>query len=263
MNGEEPKIRTTILGCGTSTGVPVIGCDCHVCTSEDDRNRRSRSSLLISVGSSNILIDTSTDLRYQSLKNNIKNINAVLFTHSHADHVHGIDELRSFNFIQKEAIPCYGDQKTLARIKMICSYIFNGNYSGGIPRLSMNNISGAVEIAGLSFSPVEVMHGEAPILGYRFANAAYITDCSAIPPASMEKLNKLELLILGALRYKPHNNHFNIEEAIGVVEKLKPKRTIFTHMSHEVDFERLSSELPQGIEVAYDGMVVELRKDFG
>jgi len=255
-------IKITFLGCGTSTGVPMIGCDCGVCTSADIRNRRTRSSIILSVEKSNILIDTATDLRYQSLKNNIRHIEAVLFTHDHADHVHGIDELRSFNFIQKEPIPCYGDFRTLERIKKMFSYIFTQKQSGGgIPRLEMNEITDRVEISGLAVTPVEVLHGELPIFGYRFADTAYVTDCSQIPDDSMEKLLGLELLILGALRYTPHSTHFNIDQALAVASELKPKRTVLTHLSHEVDFLTASSQMPEGVSFAYDGLSIEVQAD--
>ncbi len=252
-------IKITILGCGTSTGVPMIGCDCKVCTSADSRNKRTRSSVVLSVGHANILIDTSTDLRQQALKNNIRHLDAVLFTHSHADHVHGIDELRSFNFIQKKSIPCYGDAETLDRIRQMFSYIFRQHYSGGgIPRLEMNELAIPTSIAGLAITPVKVLHGNLPILAYRFADAAYITDCSRIPDDSMKKLLDLELLILGALRYNRHSTHFNIDQALAVVSELKPKQAYFTHLSHDIDFSTASSTMPEGVSLAYDGLTIEV-----
>ena len=256
------NVKITIIGSGTSTGVPVIGCSCDICSSSDKRNKRSRSSILISINGKNILIDTSTDLRCQALKNNIKAVNAVLFTHPHADHVHGIDELRSFNFIQKETIPCYGDERTLERIRCMFSYIFDaGENTVGIPRLEMNRIDGAFNIFGLSIVPLVVMHGDLPILGYRFANAAYITDCSRIPEETMAELEGLDFLVLGALRYTPHSKHFNIDEALAVVEEIRPKKAIFTHLSHEVDFKRTSLELPENVSLAYDGLTIEINHD--
>ena len=259
MNNADESIKITVLGCGTSTGVPMIACDCSVCTSRDIRNKRTRSSILISRGEKNVLVDTSTDLRHQSLENNVRNVNAVLFTHCHADHVHGIDELRSFNFVQKESIPCYGDENTLNRIKQMFSYIFKKNHvGGGIPDISLNTLTGeeTVEIGGISFSPISVIHGNMPILGYRFNNVAYITDCSEIPATSMDKLQGLDILILDALRHRPHNTHFNIEEALDVVAHLKPRQTFFTHLSHEVDYESTMSTLPDGVRLAYDGMII-------
>jgi len=259
MKEFDSNLKVAILGSGTSTGVPVIACECKVCTSSDKRNNRTRSSILISRGDTNILIDTSTDLRYQALKNEIRGLSAVLFTHSHADHLHGIDELRSFNFIQKRAIPCYGDDKTIGRIKAMFSYIFEpqDNGGGGVPRLDMNEVSAPFYIDGLEITPIEVFHGKELILGYRMGNMAYITDCSDIPSLSMTKLHNLDLLILGALRHRPHNTHFNIKQALEVVERLRPRHTYFTHLSHEVEYESISAELPDGVELAYDGLTVE------
>lgn len=252
-------IKVTILGSGTSTGVPAIGCDCTVCTSTDPRDKRTRSSILLTIDGANVLIDTSTDLRYQALKNGIKRLSAVLFTHAHADHVHGIDELRSYNFLQQEAIPCYGDKNTLERIKTMFSYIFKEyRTGGGIPRLTLNEAWEDFELLGKKFIPVQVLHGELPILGYRVGNIAYITDCSKIEPASLEKLKGLDLLILGALRYKPHSTHFSLSEALEIAEALKPKRTLFTHMGHDISYIKTSAELPDGVELAYDGMTINI-----
>lgn len=258
MAASEKKIGITILGSGTSTGVPIIGCECDVCNSTDSRNQRSRSSILISLEAGNILIDTSTDLRYQALKNGLKRVDAVLFTHAHADHVHGIDELRSFNFIQKRAIPCFGNATTLDRIKTMFSYIFKDhNLGGGVPSLIMNEVSEAFSLLDEEIVPIEVMHGDLPILAYRIANIAYVTDCSEIPPESMKKLKGLDLLILGALRYKPHSTHFSIDEALDVINILKPKRSLLTHMGHDLDYERTSAALPESVGLAYDGMTLE------
>ena len=258
MAASEKNMAITILGSGTSTGVPLIGCDCNVCTSTDRRNRRTRSSILVSSEAGNILIDTSTDLRYQALKNGIRKVDAVLFTHAHADHVHGIDELRSFNFIQKGPIPCFGNEVTLGRIQTMFSYIFKGADSGGgIPQLIMNEVAQTFTLLGEEITPVEVLHGELPILGYRIADMAYITDCSEIPAASMEKLKDLDLLILGALRYRPHNTHFTVDEAVNVVNELKPARTLLTHLGHDLDYERALALLPETVGLAYDGMTIE------
>lgn len=259
MQDTNSKLKVTVLGSGTSTGVPVIACDCKVCTSSNKRNSRTRSSILISRADTNILIDTSTDLRYQALKNEIKSLSSVLFTHAHADHLHGIDELRSFNFIQRKVIPCYADNKTIDRIKLMFSYIFEpqDNGGGGVPRLDLNEVSVPFYVNGLEITPIEVFHGKEFVLGYRIGNMAYITDCSNIPSFSMDKLYNLDILILGALRHRPHNTHFNIEQALEVVERLRPRQTYFTHLSHEVEYESTSAELPDGVDLAYDGLVIE------
>ena len=254
-------MKITMMGCGTSTGVPMIACNCSVCISTNIRNKRSRSSILISKDGKNVLIDTSTDLRYQALKNKVDHLNAVLFTHCHADHVHGIDEIRSFNFVQKELIPCFGNEETLDRIKEMFAYIFvANNMGGGIPKISLTKLPEytPVEVSGIEFTPIPVLHGNMTIYGYRFDDVAYVTDCSAIPAESMSKLTGLKVLILGALRHRPHNTHFNIDEALSVVEHLKPKNTFFTHLSHEVDYEKTSSELPEGVSLAHDGLIIDL-----
>lgn len=252
-------MKLLILGCGTSTGVPVIGCHCRVCASDDPRNKRTRSSLLIQAYGKNILIDTSTDLRAQSLANNIERIDAVLFTHPHADHIHGIDDLRSFNMVQGGPIPCYGNEHTIRRIMVMFDYIFQkeGNVSWR-PQLETHMISSPFSLSGIEIIPIEILHGEASILGYRMGNAAYITDCSSIPPSSIEKLGGLDILVIGALRYKPHPTHLSIGEAIEISAALKPKRTVFTHLSHSIDYTTDNAKLPQGAEIAHDGMTIEI-----
>ncbi|MBI5599233.1 MAG: MBL fold metallo-hydrolase [Deltaproteobacteria bacterium] len=253
------KIR--ILGCGTSTGVPVIGCRCEVCSSDEPRNRRTRTSALIQSGGKNgknILIDTSTDLRVQSLKNDIERIDAVLFTHPHADHVHGIDDLRVFNLIQKEIIPCYGDRLTVERIKKAFDYIFtDSEYDGWKPSLSLSAIEEPFELFGLKVTPVGIYHGTAVITGWRINDAAYLTDCSSVPPESLERLRGVNVLIVGALRRRPHPSHFSIDQAVELSRKLSPERTVLTHLSHNVDYVKDGDTLPSAVELAYDGMEID------
>jgi len=251
-------MKLLVLGCGTSTGVPVIGCACGVCASTDPRNKRTRSSVLIEAGGLHILIDTSTDLRFQALSLGIAQIDAVLFTHPHADHIHGIDELRSFNMIQEGSIPCFANAETTARIRAIFHYIFNRERADSItPQLSLKVVNGPFSVGGVEITPVEAEHGRAAVIGFRIGGLAYMTDCSRIPPESLDKLRGLDLLVLGALRFRPHPTHMNIDEALGVVDELRPGRTVFTHLSHEVEYVRDSARLPEGVEFAYDGMSVE------
>ncbi len=252
-------IKLLILGCGTSTGVPVIGCACSVCTSNDPRNSRTRSSALIEVEGTHILIDTSTDLRSQALSTGITRIDSVLFTHPHADHVHGIDELRSFNMLQKGPISCFGSAETIERLTLLFNYIFSGERGESFkPELSITEILGPFTIGPVEVIPLEVRHGRGLVLGFRIASFAYITDCSQIPPSSMEKLRDLDLLVLGALRYKSHPTHMTVEQAVDIVKKLRPKRTILTHLSHDIDYPQDNPRLPEGIEFAYDGMMLEV-----
>jgi len=252
-------MKVIILGCATSTGVPIMGCHCPVCTSDNPKNKRTRCSLFIQANGKNILIDTSTDLRFQALKHNITKLDAVLYTHSHADHTHGIDELRTFNFVNNMVIPCFANRRTITNLKNNFGYIFDGVYSaGGKPKIELNVVENAFDFDGINIIPVEINHAEWMILGYRIGNVAYLTDCSGIPDESLEKLRDLELLIISALRYREHPAHFNVEQAVDMAKKINPKLAVFTHMGHEVDYDTLLSELPNNIVPAYDGMEVEL-----
>ncbi len=250
-------LNITILGSGTSTGIPVIGCPCDVCHSNHPGNLRSRCSALLSYGKYNLLIDTSTDLRQQALRENIRHIDAVFYTHSHADHLHGIDDLRSFNIRSQAPIPLYGSKATLTTIKNSFSYIFNQteptcqpNY---IPKLKLNPFSQPLNIFGLQIIPIPLIHGSMPTYGYRCGSFAYLTDCNAIPADSMRLLEDLEILILDGLRFTPHNTHFNIPQALEVAQKIGAKQTFLTHLSHEVDHPRHDRQLPQGVNLAFDG----------
>ncbi|MFI5323477.1 MAG: MBL fold metallo-hydrolase [Thermodesulfobacteriota bacterium] len=207
----------------------------------------------------NILIDTSTDLRFQALRHGITRLDAVLYTHSHADHTHGIDELRVYNFINKASIPCYGNTQSIENIKNNFKYIFDGQQSaGGKPKLTLTTVSGAFDFEGIQITPIEVFHADWTIFGYRIGGVSYLTDCSGIPEWSWEKLAGLDLLIISALRYKPHPAHLNVEQAVETARRLKPGLTVLTHMGHELDYYTLSRELPDSIVPAYDGMEIEV-----
>ncbi len=253
-------MRLIILGCGTSTGVPVIGCRCAVCASPNPANKRTRASVLVQTEGRNILIDTSTDLRAQALSNGIDRIDHVLYTHPHADHVHGIDDLRSFNMAQGGAtIPCYGNGYTMERLESMFPYIFREKGAESWrPNLTTNVVASDFSLSGVEVAPIDILHGDAPILGYRIDGAAYITDISSIPPESMEKLEGLDVLVIGALRHQPHPTHLSIPQAIAISERLRPERTVLTHLGHSVDYERDGARLPAGACLAYDGMVIEL-----
>ena len=248
------QLEVTLLGTGTSTGVPVPGCQCAVCQSDDQHNSRTRCSLLLSYEDKNILIDTSTDLRQQVLREKISHIDAVLYTHTHADHIHGIDDLRPFNSSGAEPIPVFAGAEAMANMKKNFAYIFgNGERSGYCPRLSLNLIDGNFDLFGLSIIPISLEHGSGHSLGFRCGPIAYLTDCSAIPDSSLALLADLELLILDALRFRPHASHFNVAQAIEQAEKIAAKQTLLTHLSHEVDHASHSVGLPEGIEFAFDG----------
>ncbi len=250
-------MKITILGSGTSTGVPMVGCGCPVCASDDPRDKRSRASIVIETSDRYVLVDTSTDLRKQVIREKIPRIDAVLFTHSHADHIHGIDDLRGFHFIHREVIPCYGAKETIAAIAGNFSYIFTGLEAAGYtPLLEPHVFSGPFDLFGLTVIPVPLVHGTMAATGYRIGDFAYLTDLSAIPEGSMALLRGLEILLIDALRYTPHRNHLNIEGALRVVEQLRPKNAYFTHLTHEVAHAD-GTRLPPGVELAYDGLKLE------
>ena len=252
-------MKITFLGTGTSYGVPMVGCECRVCTSENPKNSRTRSSIIISVGEYNILIDAATELRIQCLKNGVKRLDAVLLTHSHADHVLGFDDLRHFNRIQKTNIPVYGSAETVNSVYNMFSYAFKEVSSNGSkPKVTLIPIDGTINLSGKEIIPVDVMHGQEKVTAYRFDKFAYVTDVSQIPQDSVEKLMGLDVLIIAALRNTPHEKHFSIEQAISVVSTLKPKQTFFTHIAHDIEHEETDKTLPSGIKLAYDGLSTEV-----
>lgn len=253
-------MKVTMLGCATSTGVPIVGCNCSVCVSDNPKNKRTRSSIFIQKNDINILIDSSTDLRLQALNNNITRINAVLYTHSHADHTHGMDDLRTFNFINRMEISCFGNELAVNNIKSNFKYVFDDVPSaGGKPRLIFSTINKKFKFESVEIIPIDINHANWIILGYRIGNMAYLTDCSGIPFKSVKKLQNLDLLILGALRYSPHAAHFSVEQAIEVINMLKPKKAVLTHMGHELDYKILKKQLPKNIVPGYDGMKFNIK----
>ncbi len=248
------------LGSGTSTGVPSLCCNCSVCRSDDEKNKRLRSSILVRNNGNHILIDTSTDLRQQCLTNNIAHIDQVLYTHHHADHLHGIDELRSFNHFNKVVIPCYGNEDTIHEIGKKFNYIFDKTtqIGGGLPRLTLHIVNNeSFNLGGVSVTPLDITHGKLAILGYKLNKCAYITDCNEIPNSSKKQLQNLDVLIINALGFDPHPTHFSLSQALDAIEELKPKRAILTHINHEFEHGKISSELPGGVDLAYDGMSIE------
>jgi phosphoribosyl 1,2-cyclic phosphate phosphodiesterase len=249
-------MKITILGSGTSTGVPMVGCGCDVCRSDDPRDSRSRCSILLQYNDRHVLVDTSTDLRLQALRQGIPRVDAVLFTHSHADHVNGIDDLRGFNFIHRQVVPAYGDRETMASLTSTFAYIFDGMAAGDYrPLLEPRVVEAPFDLFGLEVVPVPLAHGSGSSTGYRFGPVAYLTDCSSIPEESLPLLAGLEVLILDALRHTPHPNHFTIDEALTAVRLLSPRRAILTHLTHEIRH-RDGAGLPAGVEFAHDGMVI-------
>jgi phosphoribosyl 1,2-cyclic phosphate phosphodiesterase len=253
-------MKIIIMGSGTSMGVPVIGCKCEVCKSDNPKNKRTRASICVQTGSGkNILVDTATELRLQAVQNNIASVELILFTHYHADHIHGLDDVRVFNWAAQDSISCYGDEVTIERLRRVFFYAFEHDYSwGAIPHITLKAIPRELRIDDVRITPIKLLHGRAEILGFRFNDAAYLTDCSAIPDESLGRLKGLDLMIIDALRYRPHPTHFNLEGALEMIKRLAPGRALLTHLSHDFDHEKLESELPAQVHPCYDGLVVEL-----
>jgi phosphoribosyl 1,2-cyclic phosphate phosphodiesterase len=237
----------------------MIGCKCPVCTSLDPHNHRTRTSAIVSYDGKSILIDTTPELRLQCLANNIERVDAVLFTHAHADHIFGLDDIRRFNEMQGTIIPCYGAIDALKVIRQAFDYIFVPTQEGGgKPKIELVSISGPFSAVGIPIIPIPVMHGEVSVFGYRIGDFAYITDCSSIPASSIDLLQGLDVLVIGALRHQSHETHFTLAQAVEVALDLGARETYFVHMSHGLDHKKTNHELPPHIQLAYDGLVVDL-----
>lgn len=256
-------MRLTFLGTGTSTGVPVIGCWCAVCTSLDPHNRRLRTSALLQVDDLNLLFDAGPDLRQQALAVGLRNLDAVLLTHAHADHVAGLDDLRPLNFAQRGAIPLYGSQPTLAFVRERFSYAFTNDSEGSTrPLLELVNIQSGqpFTVSNVVVHPFDIHHGTWIITGYRIGNLGYVTDASAIPPASLTYLHGLDTLVLNALRQEPHPTHLSLGQALALIEELRPRRALLVHMTHDMDHEHINATLPEYVQLAYDGQIIEIEQ---
>ncbi len=248
-------LELTFLGTGTSTGVPVIGCDCEVCQSPDPRDVRLRCSVVVRTDTTTVLVDTSPDLRAQVLRDRFDRFDAVLFTHAHADHTAGLDELRRYNAMQQEHVQLWSDAATAQSLRERFAYTFVDQYPvyGVIPDLVLNEIDGPFRIGDLDIQPIPVMHGRLPILGFRFGSIAYLTDVKSIPDRSWELLQDLDVLVLTALRQKPHAAHLALEEALVVAESLRPRHTLFTHIAHEMGrYAAVAPMLPEGAMLSHD-----------
>lgn len=251
----------TFLGTGTSTGIPVIGCDCEVCASSDPRDARLRSSALVTSGDTTILIDTSPDLRIQLLRTGTRRIDAVLFTHAHADHTAGLDELRRFNVLQQARIPVWAEDTTAGDLLQRFAYAFDHTFSwfGGKPDLDLNvfDRSRPFDVGGIAVRPVPVMHGTLPIVGFRIGRMAYVTDMKSITPESTAWLRDLDVLVLTALRREPHPAHLSLSEALDLIAELGPARAFLTHLAHDMGFHAdVAAGLPGHVRLAEDGLVV-------
>ncbi|HTV56726.1 MAG TPA: MBL fold metallo-hydrolase [Terriglobia bacterium] len=252
-------MRLTFLGTGTSTGVPTLGCHCQTCSSSDPHDQRTRSSVLIEYEGRAVVIDTTPDFRQQALREKLDHLDAVVFTHTHADHVFGLDDIRVYNLRQKHAIPVYADNSSMQDIRRIFDYVFRRNYAaGGLPNFDPHLIDGPFELWGQTMVPLHVFHGELPILGFRFGSVAYVTDFSAIPETTLELLTDLDVLVLAALRHKPHPAHSTLKNSVDLVKRLKPQRAFFTHIAHELGHEATNALLPPNIRLAHDGLKLDL-----
>jgi len=288
-------VNITVLGSGTSHGVPFIGCECAVCQSTEPRDKRTRPSILIDLVEPDhgkpeglhydraeglqydraepsalspralspvryVLVDTSTDLREQSLANGLKRVDAILFTHAHADHICGFDDIRRFNQMQQTPMTCFGSRETLADVERMFSYVFAPpkQQGGGLPQVRMFPLGGPFCLGGVEIVPIPLLHGVLPVLGFRVGSFAYLTDCNKIPDASWPLLAGVNTVILDALRRRVHSTHFNLDEAVDVVSRLGAERAYFTHISHDLGHVETCAQLPRGVELAYDGQVIEI-----
>jgi phosphoribosyl 1,2-cyclic phosphate phosphodiesterase len=255
-------MRVILLGTGTSHGVPVLGCHCKTCSSSDERDIRTRSSALVKTNGLNILIDTATEFRLQSIKNHIDRVDLVLLTHCHADHICGFDDLRRFNELQREVIGVYGEKASLDCVKRMFAYIFNDavQLGGGKPQVELNPVCEPFAFAEIKITPIPVWHGRLNVYGYRIGNFAYVTDCSHIPETSMDLLKGLDLLILGVLRFREHPTHLNLNQGLEIIKRLKPQQTLLTHICHDFKHAESKQWLPDGVALGYDGQRIEVRE---
>lgn len=253
-------MKITFLGTGTSQGIPVIACTCLVCTSGDYRDNRLRTSVLLEVDGKNIVIDSGPDFRYQMLRAGVKHLDAVVFTHEHKDHVAGLDDIRAFNYHQGEAINVYAHQRVQEALKKEFSYIFAHHPYPGVPQIDLFEIGcHPFEVVGVEFIPIEVMHFKLPVLGFRIADFTYITDAKTISDTEKKKIMGTKLLVVNALQQEKHISHFTLQEAIDFAKEIGAESTYFTHISHRLGtHQEVSKQLPEGIELAYDGLCITL-----
>jgi phosphoribosyl 1,2-cyclic phosphate phosphodiesterase len=255
-----PELKATILGSGTSQGVPVIACECEVCRSTDPKDNRSRTSLLVESETTTVVIDTGPDFRQQMLRERVKNLDAIVFTHEHKDHVAGMDDVRAFNFKKGgKAIPIYASERVEEALKREYAYIFSKDKYPGTPEIDLIPIDKEnFTVGDLLWQPVEVMHYKLPVKGFRIGKLAYITDANYIPENEIKKLQGIDTLIINALRHQPHLSHFNLQEAVDMVDRLQPAQAFFTHISHLMGkHKKITSQLPDHINLAYDGLQIE------
>ena len=238
----------------------MIGCDCAVCLSADPRDTRLRPSIFVETAGARVLVDAGPDLRVQALRHGIRRVDAILFTHGHADHILGLDDVRRFNMLMKSPMPCYGDARTLGDIRQTFHYVFDPGTpkGGGLPALDLREIAGPVAVGDVTATPVPLWHGTRPILGFRFGAFAYLTDCNRIADESWTLLDGLDAIVIDALREQPHPTHFSLDEAVEAARRIGARQTFFTHMCHHLPHEATNAKLPAGMGLAYDGLALDL-----
>jgi phosphoribosyl 1,2-cyclic phosphate phosphodiesterase len=253
----------TVLGSGTSMGVPTIGCPCDVCRSTDPHDSRTRPSVMVEWSGHRVVIDTTPDFRQQALREKIDRVDAVLYTHGHADHILGLDDLRPLTFPRITGgpkVPLYASADTARVLRSVFRYVFDQDYKfGGLAQVELHEITGPVQIFDAVFCPVTVIHGEALIYGYRFGSAAYLTDFSEVPESSFPLLGGLDILFLDALRHKPHPTHSTVAQSLSLVERLRPGSAFFTHIAHDLSHEETNAQLPSNVRLSHDGLRLEFQ----
>lgn len=261
MNQDENlNIEAIFLGTGTSQGVPVIACDCKVCRSGDNKDKRLRSSLMLKINDFNVVIDAGPDFRAQMLREGVNSLRAILLTHEHADHVFGLDDIRSFNWIQKHPTDIYAENRVQETIRRIFSYVFTNFKYPGVPKMNLHPITGRIfNIDGIHIIPIRCFHHKLPVYGFRVGNITYITDTNFIPIDEMEKIKGSRILIINCLRKEKHISHFNLEEVLAVIDEIKPEKAYLTHLSHEFGlYADIQKELPENVFVGYDGLRISV-----
>src|SRR5689334_15673771 len=253
-----PSLKIKFLGTGTSTGIPMIACECAVCTSTDQKDKRLRSSILVESENTRLVVDTTPDFRYQMLRENVKRLDAVLFTHPHKDHIAGLDDVRAFNFFQEQAMQVYANQMTIDALMREFAYAFADKKYPGVPNLELNTISLDDFIIGdIPITPLMVWHLKMPVFGFRFGNFTYITDANHIDEAEKEKIRGTHTIVVNALRNEKHISHYNLDEAVSLVQELGIPQAYFTHISHQLGrHQEVEKRLPRGVHLAYDGLVL-------
>ncbi len=252
-------MRITFLGTGTSQGVPMIGCNCRVCTSPDSKDKRLRTSVLVEGPSGTVVIDSGPDFRQQMLRESVRSLNAVVFTHEHKDHIAGLDDVRAFNYLSGKPMEVYATERVQEALKREFHYVFSNVQYPGIPRIELSTIHQVpFEVAGMVFQPIEVMHMNLPVLGFRIGDFTYITDANFIPEPELEKIRGSRILVLNALRREKHVSHYTLQEAVDLIRSVQPEQAFLTHLSHQMGrHEEINAELPAGIQCAYDGLKLD------